>query len=222
MQTTVEYTQLRDAELFQNLPEIVLATLARRCHYRELAAGETLFHQGDPGDSLYVLIEGQVHIVRKYDSGDEVILATEGPYYIVGDLSSIVGQPRTGSVAAVSDSTLIGLSRDAFLEMCRQEPEMSAQVIQHLGQRLYRMNLLVREAALGNVAARVANLLLLLNEGEGALETEMRVPRLARVVAAEDDMVDHVLQGWVQQGFISYDGRALAIRNLEALRALAG
>lgn len=223
MSTQVQYQKLQDAQLFQKLPEQALTTLAKNCHYRELAAGETLFQQGDPGDSLYILHDGQIHIVRRYDNGDEVVLATEGPYYVIGDLSGIVGQPRTGSVVAVSDCTLIGLSREALLDACAHVPGVATEVIAHLAQRLYRMNLLVRETAVGNVAARIASVLLMLsNERSGLIGSEVRVTRLARAVAVEADVVDRVLQGWIKQGYITFDGRSLTIENIEPLKIIAG
>jgi CRP-like cAMP-binding protein len=223
MQVKVDFQHLKDAYLFQDLPDDALARMAEHCHYRELPAGETLFHQDDPGDSLYILREGQVHIVRHYENGADVVLATEGPYYIVGDLSGIGGYPRTGSVVAVSDCTLIALNRDSFLQACESIPGVATQVIAHLIQRLYRMNLLVRENTIGNAEVRIANVLVLLsNNQSGLINGEVYRRQVARAVGMEADDVDRILKNWAQKGFLKLDGRQIELLNIEALREIAG
>lgn len=219
----VDYRHLRDSALFHNLPESALQTLAAHCHYIELSAGDILFHQGEPGDTLYLLTEGQVHIVRRYDKGNEVVLATEGPYYTVGDLSALVNQPRTGSVVAVSDCTFIRIRRADLMSVCQENAAAATAILQNLGRRLYQMNLLVREAAIGNAGARLASILLLLCGGEpGPIAGDVRVARLARATAVDADIIDRLLQEWVRNGSISYTGRKLTVHHLEHLKAIAG
>lgn len=220
---TVEYQQLRDAEIFKNLSDEALQELAKHCRYVELPAGETLFEQGAPGDALYILETGQIHVVRQYPDGEQVILATEGPYYVIGELSMLVDQPRTGAVIAVSDCTLIALRRESFVSVCEQMSELAVTVLAHVGLRLYRLNLQVRERAIGNVAARVATLLVLLSGGKnGPVEAHIRVSRIARAAATDADVVERLLQEWAQQGYIDYEARRITIHNIETLRDIAG
>jgi CRP-like cAMP-binding protein len=220
---TVEYTKLRDAEIFKSLSDPVLQELARHCRTVELPAGETLFEQNTAGDALYVLETGQVHIVRQYPDGEQVILATEGPYYVIGELSMLVDQPRTGAVIAVSDCTLIALDRPAFVHVCERWPELAVQVMAYLGLRLYRLNLQVREFAVGNVQARVATLLVLLSGGKnGPVGAHIRVSRMARAAATDADVVERILQDWTRQGYIDYQGRTITIHHIETLRDIAG
>lgn len=219
----VDYRELRDAELFKDMPEAALQELARACRYVELPAGVTLFQQGEPGDALYILIEGQIHIVRRYPNGDEVILATEGPYYTVGDISMLAGEPRTGGVRAVSDSTLIVLPRTAFEVVCEKVPGVAAAVEASLARRLYRLTLLVRENAIGNAAARVASVLLMLANGSDKRDIgPLKVSRIARGTALDADTVERILLGWESAGLVTYDGSYLRIVDKEALEIIAG
>ncbi len=220
---TVDFDKLRDAEIFKNLPEDILQELAGYCRCVELSAGETLFEQNAPGDSLYVLQTGQIHVMRQYPDGEQVVLATEGPYYVIGELSMLVEQPRTGTVVAVSDSTLIALQRNAFVEVCTRWPELAVSVMAYLGQRLYRLNLQVREHAIGNTAARVATLLVLLSGGKnGPVEAHIRVSRIARATATDADVVERLLQDWTRRGYIDYESRRITIHDIETLRDIAG
>lgn len=214
---------LREIELFQSLPKDVLQKVATHCQMMELPAGDTLFEQDAPGEAFYLLHDGQVHIVRTMPNGEEVVLATHGPYYVIGELSMIVGQPRTGAVVAVSDCTLVKLERESFLAILNQHPSIATDVLMNVGMRLYQMNLQVREHAIGNVPARAASLLLLLTGDQPDKEVVgARVTRMARAVGVDADSLDRLLTSWVDQGLIYYDGRRLRIRQIESIRDLAG
>jgi CRP/FNR family transcriptional regulator, cyclic AMP receptor protein len=219
----IRYNQLRDASLFKDFPDEVLQDLAKYCHYVELHAGETLFQQDDPSDALYILEEGQIHVIRKYEDGDEVILATENPFYAIGELSMLADRPRTGTVVAVSDCALIGLQRDALVEACARVPEVGLKLSAYLSQRLYRMNLLVRENAIGNLAARVASVILMLSGGKaGPIAGDVRVSRVARAVSVDADAAERIFQGWAKEGYIAFDGLKLTVHDIDAIRDLAG
>jgi CRP-like cAMP-binding protein len=182
-----------------------------------------LFEQNDPGDALYILETGQVHILRQHPDGEQVILATEGPYYVIGELSMLTGQPRTGAAVAVSDCTLIALSRAAFEEVCTHLPELAVRVLAYVSRRLYRLNLQVREHAIGNVPARVATLLVLLSGGKnGPVSAHIRVSRMARAAATDADVVERLLKDWAQRGYIDYDARHITVHDIEAIRDIAG
>lgn len=223
MTAAIDPNRLREIIMFKDLPDDALSELAAHCRVMELPADETLFKQGDPGDSFYLLEDGQVHIMRQYPNGEEIVLATYGPYYIIGELSMLVGQPRTGSVVAVSDCDLLALDRDDLMKICDQYPVVAKNMLLNLGLRLYHMNLAVREQAIGNVQARIASMILLLAGYQvGVVPNLVRVTRMARSAAVDADMLDRMLQKWVNMGYIAYDGQTLEVKNLEALRDLAG
>ena len=182
-----------------------------------------LFQQNAPSDRLYLLESGQIHILREYPDGEQVILATEGPYYAIGELSALAEYPRTGTVVAVSDCTMIAIERQTFFDVCQKMPDVGVQTIIHLAQRLHRLNLQVRENAISNLAARVASLLFLLADADsGEIKRFVRVSRIARAVAADADKVERLLKEWDAAGTIRYDGRHIQILDLEAIRNIAG
>lgn len=223
MSSPIDYKQLRNYALFQDLSDEVLMELVNHCQQYELPAGETLFEQNEPGDALYLLEAGQVHIIRQYPDGEQVILATEGPYYAIGDLSTLVNHPRSGAVVAVSDCTLFKIDRETLFDVCEQVPGVAAKMVIYLARRLHRLNLKVREYAISNVAARIASMLLLLSGGEaGEIDSRVRVSRVARSIATDADTVERILKDWDEAGYISYDGRHLAIRDIEVIRNIAG
>jgi CRP/FNR family cyclic AMP-dependent transcriptional regulator len=223
MTTVIDQTILRNSLLFKDVSNEVLQEVGKHCTPMDLNAGETLFEQDASSDALYFLVEGQVHIIRQYPDGYDVILATENPYYVIGELSTLANLPRTGTVVAVSDCDLVKISRDAVIGICEDMPEIAVRAITHLGQRLYYLNLRVREQAIGNVAARVATALLMLSrEQTGDIEGEVSVAQLARTTAIDTDVVDHMLRDWDNNGHITRTGRQITINNLQQLLNIAG
>jgi CRP-like cAMP-binding protein len=225
MTTTTQVTaqKLREISLLQEASAEALTELAAHAFVRDLHAGETLFEQDAPGDAFYLIEEGQMHIVRHYASGEEVVLATLGPYDVVGELSGVVGQPRTGSVVAASDCTLIGLEHRALMHAVEHIPGVASSVMRQLGLRLYRMNLQVREHAIGNAQARVASLLLLLaGDKPGLITPTARIIRMARATGMDPDMLERLLREWARLGYLEFDGRRLGLRSVEAIRGIAG
>jgi CRP-like cAMP-binding protein len=219
----VDYVRLTDAALFRGMPDDTLIELSAYCHYQELSAGETLFHQDDPSNALFILEDGQIHVVRKYPDNEEVILATEDPFYVIGELSMLANQPRTGSVVAVSDCTLIALKRDAFMAACANHPNVASYMIEYLGQRNYRMNLQVRERSIGNPEARIASILILLPcDDSGEITSNASLHRLARGAAVDVKTIERTFKQWAKDGYIEYTRDKLCILDGQAIQFIAG
>lgn len=214
---TIDYQILRNSFLFKDVDNMLLRLIASHLQPMTLYAGDTLFEQDAVADAMYFLESGQVHVIRQYPDGDEVILATEVPYYVIGELSMLANEPRTGKVVAVGDCDLLKLSRDDFLHLVKVTPEIAVSALDDLGKRLYKLNLRVRESAIGNVAARVASVLLLIGENEA-----ISLNRIARATAMDADVVERLLKKWEKEKIIRLNAQKLEILNESALQAIAG
>lgn len=223
MTKVISHEILRNSLLFKDTSDEVLTEVVKHCRFMELSAGETLFEQDSPSDAFYILEDGQIHVVRNYEGGNNVILATEGPYYVIGELSLLANMPRTGTVVAVSDCDLVMLSREDIQAVCKAHADVSLDALTHLGQRLYRLNLTVRESALGDIAARLGSVILLISDNKaGSVAEEVSTARLARATAINVDYVKQILKQWESKNILTYDGRHLTIHDIEAIRNLAG
>jgi predicted acylesterase/phospholipase RssA/CRP-like cAMP-binding protein len=80
-----------------------------------LVPGDTLFAQGEPGDSMYVLLQGQLSVRLQKADGSEMVIGEESePGMSVGEMALLTGQPRLVSVYAVSDADLVRLPKEGF------------------------------------------------------------------------------------------------------------
>ena len=112
------------AALLAGLPAEHLAQLAATARRRTYRRGEVIFHQGDVGNSLHVLVSGVVKVVNDAESGAEAVLFILGPGDTFGELSLLDGEPRSASVEAMEPVETVMLDRGVFLQYLAEHPEM--------------------------------------------------------------------------------------------------
>ena len=111
------------------------AALARALERVDLAAGTTLFTQGDPGDSLYVIVRGRLRLVVT-DAGSDALVRELGPGQTVGELALLTGDPRNGTVVAIRDAVVYRLGKDEFERTGRSHPDVTRTMLATLAGRL--------------------------------------------------------------------------------------
>jgi phosphoserine phosphatase RsbU/P len=126
---------------FHDLPRKEIETLAHTMAVKTLQAGEVLFHEGEPGDALFLVIEGELHVLRGEGTEDEKVMArrTRGEY--VGEMSLVLpGGKRTASVRSGQDSKLWVLTRADFDSLLRRQPGVIFNIARILSERLDASN----------------------------------------------------------------------------------
>ena len=107
-----------------------------------VAAGETVFRRGDPGDAMFVVKSGRFRVTGATPSGAEVTLGEIGPRDWAGEMAVLTGQPRSATLTAVTDGELVRLLRSGFDELARLYPEVASRLTAEIGPRLRRTQLL--------------------------------------------------------------------------------
>ncbi|HMK49406.1 MAG TPA: cyclic nucleotide-binding domain-containing protein, partial [Thermodesulfovibrionales bacterium] len=103
-----------------------------------IEGGEHVFHQGDPGDCMFIILEGSLEIST--GSGIERhILAHLGPGEFFGETAIITDQPRTADAVAADDVLLLLIKKQEFLDRIKAEPELALHLLQGLIIRLRAM-----------------------------------------------------------------------------------
>ena len=128
---------------FTDLPPEELDRLVTEMDIVNLKAGDILFREGDPGEHLYVVVNGELEILMAPDTDDELILNVlyQGEY--LGEMSLIQpGGHRTASARARGDVVLLSLSRTQFRDLLQRHPELSKAMVGVLSQRLDNTNVM--------------------------------------------------------------------------------
>jgi len=136
---------LRNVPLFRNLDAAKLKLLAFTSDRLTYAAGDSLFSQGDSGDTAYVIVEGEADIIIETPSGP-IIVATVKQNDWVGEIAILCDVPRTATITAKSKLTTLRISKDVFFQLIMQFPQMSVEVMRELAFRLECTNRQLQEA----------------------------------------------------------------------------
>ncbi len=116
--------------------------------------GTTLFRDGEPGDSMYVIKDGRVRIFKEV-RGEEKTLAYLGPGEFFGEMALLNGKPRTASAEVVETTRLFAIDAKTFGLMIRNNGEIAARLIRRMAQRLDSANALVSVLMQRDPRARV-------------------------------------------------------------------
>jgi len=125
---------LAEVELFEHLNDDDRENLARVIDVHRLAAGDTLFQVGEPGESLYVVQSGEIELFIKDTAGQRIPLAIVGKGEVFGELALLDRSPRTATAVALADSELLELDRDDLLLLFRTSPAAALRLLAAMGR----------------------------------------------------------------------------------------
>ncbi|NND32348.1 MAG: cyclic nucleotide-binding domain-containing protein, partial [Saprospiraceae bacterium] len=148
IQSKIFQSKLREniSRIFGVFDQSVYEEVSTYFHWQEILAGEWLFHQNDPGDSLYILINGRLQVILKNEEGLLSVVGDISRGETVGEMAIFTGENRSASVKAVRDSVLVKLEKDDFERMSIRFPGISANITRLIIERLKRQNLKQRYA----------------------------------------------------------------------------
>jgi CRP-like cAMP-binding protein len=98
--------------------------------------GEMIIREGDPGRSIYVILDGQVRVFTRDHHGEELELAVLGASQFFGEMSFLTGKPRSGSVMALGTSVIVELSYTSMRRVVKEHPTVKKVLVEYYQQRL--------------------------------------------------------------------------------------
>lgn len=146
-----EAQSLAQVPLFGNLDQTELETLAELVDQVPFKAGETIFHEHDHGDALYVIEKGAVRIWVHDEDVQEVTLSELKPGDFFGELAVLDSGERSANATAMVDSSLHRLRREDFQSFLLKYPHAATDVIREIASRLRQTNLLVSQRVTRNI-----------------------------------------------------------------------
>jgi CRP/FNR family cyclic AMP-dependent transcriptional regulator len=209
------------------IPEHLSAQLFATGRRVTLAADQTLFLAGDPGDGCYWIDKGLLKVSIVGPSGTERILAILGPGAVVGELATIDGLPRSASVSAVRDSELNFISRTAFEAFASKHPEVYKHMVSLLAARLRDTDAVLAAGSFLPLKGRVARALLDLAEafgqpvGQGRILIRQKVSQsdVAAMAGIARENVSRILNEWIRLKLVTRLSGYYCLENREKLES---
>lgn len=218
---------LRKVPLFSQLSSEEFDHLTQRIVARQFQSSEMIFGEGDPCAGLFVVEAGHVRIFKSSPNGREQVLSIDGPGSSIAELPVFDGGGYPASAVAVTQCTLLFLSKQDFQAMCLKYPDVALKVLKVIGGRLRRLVGIIEELSFTTVRHRLVALLLRLAKTEGraaahgvAITLPAHNQELAAQIGTVRELVSRNLSRLQQEDLIEMDGRELVLRDLEKLKAI--
>jgi len=135
-------TVLRQVTLFANLTTDELEDLCHSLKPYDFKAGETIIHQGDTGDVMYILVEGALQVyIKSSETADLIPVAKLLPGRYFGEMGMLMGEPRSATVTALSDALIYEISKETMGKLFKKHPDMVQKISDKIAEQ-QMMNLI--------------------------------------------------------------------------------
>jgi len=211
---------LEGCVLFQHVDVQGLDACLACLRLRRFKRDETVFHQGDPGDALYIVASGRVKVVLPSpDASEGAILATLARGQFFGELAMLDGQPHSADVVAIEPTETLVLGRTDFERLFESEPSIRRSLVLALARELRRLTDHVEALHFldlpQRLAQRIAELALASPDARPGTEVRLDWPytqaELAGMVGGSRESVNRLLADFVGRGLIRFERDILVV-----------
>ncbi len=211
--------------LFCCLSSMDRSAICRIMVPRTFSANEVIVHEDDDeGQTFFVIVSGRVHVAVITSEGKSAILATLKPGDFFGEMALLDGEPRSASVIASEECTLLMLYRKMFIDILQRYPKITIRILVEMSRRIRRANKHINTLSLMSVYGRVADVLLQLAKDQGLRVRDMIViPNrpthqvIADMAGTSRETVSRILSQLQKKHYLVVDGKKLVILNEEKL-----
>jgi CRP/FNR family transcriptional regulator, nitrogen oxide reductase regulator len=212
---------------FRHLSPETILEINRLFEDRDIAADETIYFEGDPGDRLYLVATGKVKLIRHAASGRQVLLdiLRAGEYF--GDLTSLNNKGYTETAVAQTNCCILQISAENFENILIRYPDVTRKVLQAVGQRLEESQELIKQLSAYTVDQRIAASLIRLANKLGEQKQEgvlIQLPfsrqDLAAMAGTTVETVSRVMSRFAEQRLISTGRKWISVNDIEKLEQI--
>ncbi len=210
-------TFLTAGELFQGISKAEAQKISSLCSEKRYPRGTSIFSEGDPSHSVYVLKSGLVRLISHSEKGTETILHILKPPEIFGEFL-LSEEKRPFAAIAIEDSLLTVISREHFLQLFTLVPTIALNFITLLSKRLARVQKVLAESGHTWSYHRLAKVLLQLSEKYGEevptgtlIKLHLTQEDLANLIGTTRETVTTQLKKFERMGLLTRQGRNLIV-----------
>jgi CRP-like cAMP-binding protein len=206
--------------LFASLSAPELDAVAARAVEKRFAAGQSLFHEGEPCAGLFILGEGSVKIFKTSGTGREIMLGIDIAPSSVAEVPMFDNGPYPATVSAIDEVIAYLIRKEDFRQVCRQHPEVSLKVLAVVGGRLRNLVGLVESVTFGSVRQRLARALLEFGQmaGKDSFPLPVTHEELAFRLGTVREVVSRNLSRFQAEGLLKIQRRELFLLDRAGLQ----
>jgi len=202
-----------------------LADIAARGTVRAFKPGNAIILQGDPGDTLWIMLKGLARVSMVAANGREIVLDYAEPGAVLGEIAFLDGGERTASVEAIEPVEALGLTRAAFTEIVGKHQGLALRLLQAMARRLRQNNTVIEADRAYTSGPRLARFLLRLMMGGEGEETRLKIAlsqgELGNFAGMSREQINRQLSAWADNGIVSLKTGRVTVLDREALVDIA-
>jgi CRP/FNR family transcriptional regulator len=189
--------------------------------------GDYIFLECDSPRNLYVLVKGEVKLLKQTEDGRETIVEMAYPGEIFGEEAIFDGQPYPMTAQALDDVELLSITRTDFFTFLRDNPDLALEIITELGTRLREAQNTIRALAMERVEWRIARVLLMLSRKAGIVEADgvsidlpLTRQDIADMAATTVETTIRVLSNFKKMGLVETEKGKIILRDKKHLEGM--
>jgi len=216
---------LEHISVLDGLPVAGLERLALDCRWRDFERGSEVLSAEAENADVHFISSGRVRVTFYSPSGREVAFRELSAGASFGELSAIDGQARSASVVALDDIRLATITRDRFLRLLRESPEVSGNVLRSLAALVRDLSSRIVDTTVLTVPQRVRAEIVRLARGTGHKGKSALILKspthaeLASQIGATREAVSRELSRMAGDGLVERRGRDLQVHDVAALQS---
>lgn len=207
--------EMASIPLFSGLSQDQLNILKDITYVKEFEEGELLFLEGEESTTFYIILSGEVQIIKDSREGKEKILKIMEPGDFFGEMGIVEGKPRSATARASCKSKLLVYEKDDFLHFIKDNPEIAFNIIIELSHRLRLANNDIENLAFFDVQTRLLRILTRLGrkKGEGFIfERKITHHELAKMAGTSRETVTRILNKMEKEGLVKITDNKIYIK----------
>jgi CRP/FNR family transcriptional regulator, cyclic AMP receptor protein len=215
MKSVVDF--LRGITLFLGLNDDVLKEISKVAEKRNFDYSDTFIHQGDIGNSIYIVIKGRLKAILKDQDSKEYILKTlnKGDYF--GELSLFGKTKRASYVKAMTKSELLMIHKDIFIEMIHNHPVIAINLLGEVCNRLAATNEQIESIVFTDVRQRIIRVLVNLaknapkNENDQKTIEGISITNIASMTGTGRPTASKIINDLKRNGYIKIQKKTITL-----------
>lgn len=202
---------VRSLSFFSGLSDAEVELIASKLIEKVFPLNSIIIEQEQPSDSVYFIYKGAGQIYRITQDGNYANIALCGPGDIIGEMGLIDNMPRSANVKAIQETHVLMLRKEDFVNILKQNPSLSINLLKVFSQRLRNNDLMVEDVLSKNLTERTWKAIEALGKFFPNREINLSQEELAEIVGATRARITEALNLLQNEGKISLSHRKIQI-----------
>jgi CRP-like cAMP-binding protein len=205
-----------------------LSAIVARAQVRSFKPGQPVMTQGDPGDTLHIVMKGLARVSMVSANGREIVLDYAEAGHVLGEIAFLDGGERTATVEAIEPVETLCLSRKAFDDILQDYSGLAMRLLKAMARRLRQNNAVIEADRAYTSGPRLARFLLRLmmgggetESGEARLKIALSQGELGNFAGMSREQINRQLSAWADSGIVALKTGRVTVLDREALVDIA-